>query len=70
MALGALDSDMQTNETRPPTYTIHKNKFKVDKRLIFKSRHYKSIGGEYRQENLRYSMQQYFLPIYPLEQGT
>ena len=25
------------NETRPPTYTIHKNKFKVDKRFKYKS---------------------------------
>ena len=36
MALGALDSDMQTNETRPPTYTINKYKFKVDKKLKYK----------------------------------
>ena len=28
MALGKLDSDMQKNETRPLSYTIHKNKFK------------------------------------------
>ena len=27
---------MQKNETRAPTYTIHKNKFKVDKRLKYK----------------------------------
>ena len=25
------------NETQPPTYTIHKNKFKMDKRLKYKS---------------------------------
>ena len=34
MVLGDLDSYVQKNETRSPTYTIHKNKFKVDKRLI------------------------------------
>ena len=28
--LGDLDSYVQKNETRSPTYTIHKNKFKVD----------------------------------------
>ena len=28
-----LDSYIQKNETLLPTYTIHKNKFKVDKRL-------------------------------------
>ena len=34
MMLGDLDRYVQQNETRSPTYTIHKNKFKVDKRLI------------------------------------
>ena len=33
MVLGDLDSYMQKNETRSPTYTIHKNKFKMDKDL-------------------------------------
>ena len=37
MVLGDLDSYMQKKETRSPTYTIHKNKFKVDKRLKYKS---------------------------------
>ena len=37
MVLGDLDSYMQKNESRSPTYTIHKNKFKVDKRLKYKS---------------------------------
>ena len=33
MVLGDLDSHMQKNETRSPTYTLHKNKFKVVKDL-------------------------------------
>ena len=33
MVLGDLDSYVQKNETRSPTYTIHKNKLKMDKRL-------------------------------------
>ena len=33
MLLGDLESYVQKNETRSPTYTIHKNKFKVGKRL-------------------------------------
>ena len=33
MVLGDLDSYMQKNETRSPTYTIHKNKLNMDKRL-------------------------------------
>ena len=36
MVLGDLDSNMKTSETRSPTYTIHKNKSKVDKRLKYK----------------------------------
>ena len=37
---------MQKNETRSPTYAIHKNKFKVDKRLKHKSQHHKSPRGK------------------------
>ena len=48
------------NETWSPTYTIHKNKFKVDKRLKYKSWHHKSPRGKHQQENFRHSMQQYF----------
>ena len=33
MVLGELDRYMQKNETQSPTYTIHKNEFKVDKDL-------------------------------------
>ena len=33
MELGDLDSYVQKNETQSPTYTIHKNKFKMGKRL-------------------------------------
>ena len=55
MVLG--DLDMQKNETLLPTYTIHKNKLKVDKRLKYKSQHHKSPRGEHRQENLRFSIQ-------------
>ena len=34
--LGRSDSYMQKNETRSPTYTTHKNKLKIDKRLKYK----------------------------------
>ena len=37
MVLGDLDSYMQKNETRSPTYAIHKNKLKMDKTLKYKS---------------------------------
>ena len=66
MMLGDLDSYMQKQkEAWPPTYTIHKNKFKVDKRLKYKLWHHKSPRGEHRQENLRYSTQQYFCQHVP-----
>ena len=42
------------------TYTIYKNKLKMDKRLKYKLQHHKSPTGEHREENLRYSMHQYF----------
>ena len=45
MVLGDLDSYMQKNETQSPTYTIHKNKFKVDKRLKYKTWQHKSPRG-------------------------
>ena len=37
IVLGDLDSYVQKTETRSPTYAIHKNKFKMDKRLKYKS---------------------------------
>ena len=37
IALGDLDSYVQKNDTRSPTYARHKNKFKMDKRLKYKS---------------------------------
>ena len=55
MVLGDLDGYVQTNETQSPTYTTHKNKFKVDKRLKYKSEHHKSPRGKHWQENLRHS---------------
>ena len=33
MVLGKLDSYVQKTETRPPSNTTHKNKFKMDQRL-------------------------------------
>ena len=59
MALGDLDSYVKNNKSPSPTYTIHKNKFKGDKRLKYKSWHHKSPKGKHWQENLRYSMQQH-----------
>ena len=59
MVLGDLDSYAQKNETPAPTYTIHKNKLKMDKRLKHNSHHLKSPTGKHLQENLIHSMQQH-----------
>ena len=59
MVLGEPDSYMQKHEARAPTYTIHKNKFKVYKKLKYKLWHHKSPRRKHQQENLRYSMQQH-----------
>ena len=37
MVLGDVDSYVQKNETRSPTYAIQNNKFKVDETLKYKS---------------------------------
>ena len=37
------------NETRPPFYTIHQSKLKMDKRLKYKSQYHKSLSGKHRQ---------------------
>ena len=37
MVLADLDTYVQKNETRSPTYAIHRNKLKMDKRLKYKS---------------------------------
>ena len=52
MVLGYLDSCMQKNKTQPRTYTIHKNKLKMNKRLKYKLLHPKGPRGEHKQENL------------------
>ena len=37
MVLGKLNSDLQKNEPRPLSYTIHKNKLKMDEKKPSKS---------------------------------
>ena len=45
MVLGDLDSYVQKNETRSPTYAIHKNKLKMDKRLKYSRNTIKVLEG-------------------------
>ena len=52
MMLGKLDSNMQKNETRPLSYTIHKNKFKMDERCKYDIGNHQNPRGEHRQQPL------------------
>ena len=69
MGLGYLHSYVQKNETQSLSYAIHKNKFKVDKRLKYKTLHHKSPTGKHWQENYRYPTQQYLHRYVPLSKG-
>ena len=55
MVLGELDSNMKKNETRPLSYTIHKNK--MDKGPECETRNHQNPRGESRKE-------------YPMEKKT
>ena len=49
MVLGKLDSHMQKNETRPFSYTIHKDKLKMDERSKCETRIHQNPREEHRQ---------------------
>ena len=46
MVLGELDSNMQKNETRPLSHTIHKNKLKMDERPKCEAGNHQNPRGE------------------------
>ena len=52
MEVGKLDSNRQKNETVPLSYTIHKNRFKMDERLKCEKGNHQNPRGEYRQQPL------------------
>ena len=52
MVLGELDSNMQKDETRPLSYTIHKNKLKMDKGPERETGNRQNPRGESRQQPL------------------
>ena len=52
MVLGTLDSNMQKNETRPLSYTTHKNKFKMDEKPKCETENHQNPRGEHRQQPL------------------
>ena len=52
MVLGKLDSDTQKNETGPCSYTIHKNKLKMEERPKCTKGIHKNPRGESKQQPL------------------
>ena len=52
MVLGKLDGNMQKNETGSLSYTIHKNKFKMDERPKYETGKNQNPTEENRQQSL------------------
>ena len=52
VVLGKLDSDMQKNEPGPLSYTIHRNKLKMDERPKRKSGSHQNPRGKSKQKPL------------------
>ena len=52
VALGKLDNNMQKSETRPLSYTIHKNELKMDERPKCEKGNHQNPRGESRQQPL------------------
>ena len=46
MVLRNMDSNMQRNETGPPSYIIYKNKLKMDERPKCETGNHQNTGGE------------------------
>ena len=58
MVLGKLDSNKQKNEPGPLSYTIHKNKLKVDEKTKCKTGSHQNPRGKNRQQPLLTGPQQ------------
>ena len=52
VVLGKLDSNMQKNEPGPLSYTLHKNKLKMDERPKHKTGSHQNPQGESRKNSL------------------
>ena len=52
MVLGKLDSNMHKNDSEPISYTIHKNKLKMDVRPKGKTGSHQNPRGENRKQTL------------------
>ena len=68
MVLGKLDRYMQKNETRPPSYITHKNKFKMGQRLKVRHKTIK-ILEENKSAKSQTLLIAFFNQIYTPRQG-
>ena len=55
MVLGKFNRYVQKNDTRPSSYTTHKNKFKMDQRLKYQTQDHKNPRRKHRQQNIAHS---------------
>ena len=65
MVLGELDSNTQKNETRPLSYTIHKNKLKMDKGPECETGNHQNPRGESRKNFSDLSRSNFLLDTSP-----
>ena len=70
MVLGKYDRYMQKNESRPLTFTIHKNIFKMAKRLKCKLGNHKSPGRNHWQQISNICNSNMFMDTYPRTKET
>ena len=59
MLVGKLDIHMQKNETRPLSFTIHKDKLKMDERSKCETRVHQNPKGEHRQHHFELSLSKF-----------
>ena len=70
MVLGELDSNMKKNETRPLSYTIHKNKLKMDEGPECEIGNHQNPRGESRKRPLLTSVIAISYLTHPQRQGN
>lgn len=64
MVLGKSDSHMQKNETEPLSYTLYKNKVKMDERPKCAIGNHQNPRGEHRQKPRKKTIRFYTTKIY------
>ena len=67
MVLGELDSNMQKNETRALSHTIHKNKLKMDEGPECETGNHPNPRGESRKKPSDLSCSNFLLDTSPKE---